>query len=112
MLFTVLLALVAAATPPKADAQNTLLDQGYHNLYNLDFAAAHGNFQEWGRQHPDDPMAPVSDAAGYLYAEFDRLRVLQSELFTEDNSFFKRQRELKPDKAVKGRFEEALGRAQ
>jgi hypothetical protein len=112
MLLTVLLALVAAAAPPKADAQNTLLDQGYHNLYNLDFAGAHRSFQEWGRQHPDDPMAPVSDAAGYLYAEFDRLRVLQSEFFTEDNSFFKRQRDLKPDKAAKGSFEEALDRGQ
>ena len=34
-------------------------------------------FAIWERLHPDDP-APVSQAAGYLFAEFARLNILDS----------------------------------
>ncbi|MBS1874756.1 MAG: hypothetical protein JSU00_16185 [Acidobacteria bacterium] len=112
MIAAVVLGLLLAAALNGADAPNTLLDQGYHNMYNLDFAGAHRCFQEWGKQHPDDPMGPISEGAAYLYSEFDRLRVLQSEFFTEDDSFFKRQRELRPDPSVKGQFDGAVTRGQ
>jgi hypothetical protein len=32
-------------------------------------------------------MGPIADGAAYLYSEFDRLRILQSELFTENKKF-------------------------
>jgi hypothetical protein len=104
--------LFVSATIPRADAQSTLLDQGYRSMYNLDFTGAHRAFHEWEHTHPSDPMGPVSDAAAYLFSEFDRLRVLQSEFFTEDQSFFTRQRALNPDPALKRQFEETLGQAQ
>ena len=44
-------------------------------------------FQEWERLHPEDPMGPVSDAAAYLFSEFDRLHILQSEFFVHDQHF-------------------------
>lgn len=112
MIAVILLALAVAGMLPGAEPHDTLLDRGFNNMYNLDFAAAHRCFQDWGRLHPDDPMGPVSDAAAYLYSEFDRLRVLQSEFFTEDTSFFRRQRELKPDPAIRGLFQTAVGRGQ
>ena len=81
-------------------------------MYNLEFAEAHRVFGEWERTHPDDPMGPVSQAAAYLFAEFDRMNILESEFFTEDNSFFRRQRSLRPDPAAKRDFEAALARAE
>ncbi len=81
-------------------------------MYNLDFAQAHRIFRDYEKNHPGDPMGPMGDAAAYLYAEFDRLQVLQSEFFTDDDSFFKRQRSLNPDPNVKKEFENALGRGQ
>jgi hypothetical protein len=54
-------------------------------------------------------MGAVSDAAAYLFAEFDRLHVLQSEFFTDDDKF--RERKLTPDGAAKRLFEDALERA-
>jgi len=51
-------------------------------MYNLDFDGAHQTFAAWERSHPDDPLGPVSNAAAYLFAEFDRLHILESELFT------------------------------
>jgi hypothetical protein len=86
------------------------LEDGYRAMYNLDFDGAHRSFNNWEKTHPEDPMAPVSDAAAYLFAEFDRLHVLQSEFFTEDQSFFKRLRSLTPDPVAKRHFEDALER--
>jgi hypothetical protein len=64
-----------------------LLDAGYRQMYNLDFDAAHKTFDEWMRAHPADPVGRASDAAAYLFAEFDRVHILQSEFFTDDASF-------------------------
>src|SRR6266852_3662191 len=77
--------------------QPALLEQGYKQMYNLNFAVAHRTFTDWEKSHPADPMGPVSDAAAYLFSEFDRLHVLQSEFFTEDDAFLPRQRRLAPD---------------
>ncbi len=84
------------------------LDSGYHAMYNLDFGGAHRDFRNWTQMHPDDPMGPISDAAAYLFSEFDRLHVLQSEFFTRDQSFFRHQQALHPDPAAKREFESAL----
>jgi tetratricopeptide (TPR) repeat protein len=84
-----------------------LLDQGYRQMYNLQFEEAHRTFRAWQQQHPDDPMGPVSDAAAYLFAEFDRLHILQSEFFTHDQHFIT-DHKLKPDPEAKKQFEAAL----
>jgi hypothetical protein len=99
-------ALAATGTPPA-----TLLDQGFAQMYNLQFTQAHDSFQQWERQHPDDPMGPVSDAAAYLFSEFDRLHILQSEFFTHDQHFVT-DHKLSPDTAVEQKFEAALASAR
>ena len=88
-----------------------LLDEGYRQMYNLQFAEAHKTFAEYSRQSPADPMGPVSDAAAYLFDEYDRLRILQSEFLTNDDNFFDFH---KPDAdpKVKAQFDAALARAQ
>src|SRR5664279_943087 len=107
----VLFALAALAMPLGAAEQPTLLELGYRQMYNLEFDAAHATFAEHMRSQPDDAMGPVSAAAAYLFAEFDRLHILQSEFFTEDNSFFRRERNLVADPAAKRDFEAALARS-
>jgi hypothetical protein len=80
-------------------------------MYNLQFEDAHKTFHEWERLHPDDPLAPSSDAAAYLFAEFDRLGVLQSELFVNDEKL-KKSSKLAPDPAARQQFEIALARSE
>src|SRR5580692_6500005 len=70
----------------------TPLNDGYHALYNLDFAAAHTHFQQWMTSHPEDCLGSASDAAAYIFTEFDRLGVLDIELFADDNRFTSRTR--------------------
>ena len=88
-------------------ATATQLDDGYRQMYNLQFADAHRSFQEYQQQHPDDPMGPVSDAAAYLFSEFDRLRILQSELFVDNTSLFEFRRP-NADPVVKEKFQAAI----
>jgi len=101
------LALLLAAT---AGAE-TLLEDAYRQMYDLRFDAAHQAIGEWNRTNPNDPLGPVSDAAAYLYAEFDRLHILQSEFFLDDESFLTR-RKLTPDPSVKQHFDESLAKSQ
>jgi hypothetical protein len=84
-----------------------LIDQGYKDMYNLAFDDAHQCFKDWERSHPRDPVGPVSDAAAYLYSEFDRLKILQSEFFVDNNAFFHRRTGI-PDPVAKRNFEAAL----
>jgi len=108
------LCLIIAAWPsfgamPASGKAGTgdLIDQGYKHMYNLAFEDAHRCFKTWERSHPGDPLAPVSDAAAYLYSEFDRLKILQSEFFVDNNEFLHR-RSGTPDPVAKREFEGAL----
>jgi hypothetical protein len=67
--------------------QSSQIDLGYRHMYNLDFAGARQIFADLERVWPTDPLIPVSNAAAYLFEEFDRLNILQAEFFTEDEQF-------------------------
>jgi len=86
------------------------LDRGFQDMYNLDFAGAHTQFTQWEQTHPEDPMGPTAEAAGFLFSEFHRLGVLESQFFELDKRFEKRPK-LNPDAAVRQQFEAALERA-
>ncbi len=86
------------------------LDTGFHQMYDLQFDAAHKTFGDYQHSHPDDPMGPVSNAAAYLFAEFDRLHVLESELFVNDDAFENRAKVV-PDPNVRRLFDQDIARA-
>jgi len=90
---------------------STPLDVGFRQMYNLDFSAAHGTFQTYFTAHPEDPFGPTSDAAAYLFDEFNRLGVLQTELFV-DNEKFKGRERPPPDPAVREKFSGAIAQSQ
>jgi hypothetical protein len=83
------------------------IEQGFQSMYNLDFQRAHQDFSAWEQSHPRDPLGPVSQAAGFLFAEFARLGVLESQLFTDDKKFDARST-LSPDPEVRREFHAAL----
>jgi len=109
---TVLISVLLSVSAHAASVSNpTLVDQGYRQMYNLDFDAAHRSFDEWQRLHPQDPIGPVSDAAAYLFNEFDRLHILQSQFFVEDSSFRGMKKPV-ADPQLKQKFEAALAKGQ
>jgi hypothetical protein len=100
-------ALFLAVDPAPAE---TALDQGYRQMYDLQFEEAHKTFGEYGRLHPNDPLVPASDAAAYLFAEFDRLNILQSEFFVHDDNF-RHPKKLSPNPAARQAFDAELEKA-
>ncbi|MGA8618356.1 MAG: hypothetical protein WB660_07540 [Candidatus Sulfotelmatobacter sp.] len=102
----------SAATAAPLDAiPGTALDRGFLGLYNMDFTGAQKDFSSWEVQHPDDPVGPVSQAAGYLFSEFNRLGVLEAQFFENDAAFNARSK-LSPDPLVHSQFQAALDQAQ
>src|SRR4051794_19711713 len=68
------------------------LDRGFSQLYNLDFPGAQKEFQTWVSQNQDNPMGPVSQAAGVLFSEFNRLGVLEAQFYETDSAFASRKK--------------------
>jgi hypothetical protein len=102
--------IASAAGAPDPSA-GTALDHGFLGLYNLDFTGAQKDFSSWEAEHPDDPVGPVSEAAGCLFSEFNRLGVLETQFFENDQNFSSHTK-LSPDPLVHDHFQEALDRAQ
>ncbi len=93
-----------------ADLTHSGLDEGYFDMYNLDFAGAHQVFAGWSAAHADDPLGPASDAAAYLFSEFDRLGVLDVELFADEDRFTGRGK-TEADPKVREAFEQRVSQA-
>src|SRR6516164_2929572 len=106
------LVVLTYATPGTAQMATRVLPQpqlerGFGQMYNLDFAGAHNTFHSYQRLDPNDPLGYVADAAAYLFAEFNRLQILESDLFIDDRSFFNRSVE-DPDPSIKAAFDAEL----
>jgi hypothetical protein len=103
--------IALSANAPASPTVDTALDRGFAGLYNLDFSGAQKDFTAWEKDHPDDPVGPVSEGAGCLFSEFNRLGVLEGQFYESDAKFGERAK-LTPDPAVHEKFEAALDRAQ
>lgn len=86
------------------------LNDGYHDMYNLAFPSAHRQFQRWMSLHPEDPMGPAADAAAWLFGEFDRLHIIDIQLFADQSRFDSRQ-PLTPDPNVRKNFDDRAAQA-
>jgi hypothetical protein len=98
------------AAPPADVSSANLVQQGFQRMYNLDFSGATHDFDVWQKEHPLDPMGPVSHAAALLFSEFHRLGVLESQLFVDDKTYEDRKK-LDPDPNIKTQFEGQLSHA-
>jgi hypothetical protein len=105
-----LLLLAMPALAADLTVQMPTLDRGFQDMYNLNFSGAHTLFSQWEQSHPDDPMGPTADAAGFLFSEFHRLGVLESQFFELDKRFENRPK-LNPDPAVRQQFDAAIQKA-
>lgn len=108
---SILLTLSCVAEDGAITSSSSPLDRGFAGLYNLDFSGAQREFSLWQEQHPDDPVGPVSEAAGVLFSEFNRLGVLEAQFYENDSAFEKRAK-LSPEPALRAHFDAAIARAQ
>ena len=108
-----LIAAALATLSPRAAAHDgpPSLDHGFHLLYDLDFAGAEKEFHAWQAQHPDDAIGPAAEGAGLLFAEFDRMGILEGQFLADDDSF-KEKNKLSPDPLIHDRLESVLGKSE
>ncbi len=69
------------------DVSANLLESGYRHLYELNFEAGRKDFQAYQKMRPDDPLGKASEAASYLFEQFNQKGVLTSEFFLNDEKF-------------------------
>jgi hypothetical protein len=112
MIFRIsIVAILAASAVAAANliepTVNPVIDRGFRQMYDLNFEEAHRTFGQWERDHPADPIGPVSNAAAYLFAEFDRLNILHSEFFV-DGGMWHRRPKVTADPTVREAFDHEL----
>lgn len=105
-----LIAIVAACLPALGQSVEQCLDQSYHEMYNLQFDAALKKADEAKALDKSDPLPWMAEASALLFREFDRLHILNSEMFTSDEKFAARSAQTW-DAASKKEFENALNSA-
>jgi hypothetical protein len=80
----------AAADPipsQPSPAARVTLDNGFRDLYKMDFEGARLNFHDYQQAEPASPLGKVAEAASYLYEQFNDKGVLTSEFFLDDARF-------------------------
>jgi hypothetical protein len=79
----------------RMEASDSALDRSFHHMYNLRFADAEVEASAFNKTNPADPLGDIAFASAILFSEFERLQILQSELFASDINFDSRpKREL------------------
>jgi hypothetical protein len=86
------------------------LDVGFRQMYNLQFDDAHRTLQAYEQSHPEDAMGPTAHAAAYLFSEFERLGILQTALFVNDQVFEGRQKP-EPNPSVRAAFTQEIAKS-
>ena len=103
-------AKAAVAKPRESDLtplELTEIDRAFERLYNYDFKGAHVLINQYLAKHPDDPLPYNVRAAAYMFEELGRLKILEAEFFQDDDRLSSKAK-LKPDPAVKEKFDQAL----
>lgn len=100
-----LLFLLAAATP------QTPADVAFQRLYNADFAGAHRVLDDALRQDSSNPLFHSVRAAAYHFSEMDRLRILETDFFMDDDNISSKKK-LSPDPNIRIRLFSSIERAR
>ncbi|MCL4793387.1 MAG: hypothetical protein KJZ84_02430 [Bryobacteraceae bacterium] len=87
------------------------LDRAFDRLYNFDFDQADRILASHLNAAPDDHFARCIQASSLLFRELDRLAILESEFFADDERI-KDKKKLKPDPALRARLFAAVEKAR
>lgn len=83
------------------------LDDAFNRLYNFDFPGAQSIVTKYIAANPSDPLGYGVRAAGYLYSEFDRLQILESQFFEDDKRIIAKKK-LQADPKMRDAFDKAI----
>ncbi|HUQ91970.1 MAG TPA: hypothetical protein VM120_09825 [Bryobacteraceae bacterium] len=92
-------------------AQQGPLDLAFDRLYRHDFSGAHAILKDYTSRNPSDPVGHSVVSAAHLFSELDRLHILESEFFGDDDRILSRKK-LKPDPGVRAQLFQAIGKVR
>ena len=92
-------------------AAPTDIDAAFQRLYNFDFAGAHRILDGAQKKEPDNPLVYSVRAAAYLFSELDRLQILATDFFADDEKIIDKKK-LSPDPALRVKFFQAVDEAR
>ena len=101
----------AASAQPEKSNTDTPIHRAFNRLYNFDFAGAHGILDKAIAAEPQAPLPWSVKAAAYVFAELNRLRILEIDFFLDDDRVVDR-RKLAADPAVRDTFFRAVRTAE
>jgi hypothetical protein len=104
--------LFLLAFPALSETFNPTFDEAFHRLYSFDFPGAQQIIDRYIASKPEDPMGYTIKAATYVYSEFDRMGILESEFFASDKSISDPRHKLKPDPKAHDDFYANINKAQ
>ncbi|MFN0165215.1 MAG: hypothetical protein ACKV22_02195 [Bryobacteraceae bacterium] len=87
------------------------LDEAFSRLYSFDFTGAHAALDRHIAASPNDPVGYSTRASAHLFFELDRLGVLESEFFSNDERIADKKK-LKPDPGVRAKLQRAVEEAR
>ncbi len=104
--------LFALSLPLSSAPDNPIFEAAFQHLYNFDFPAAQALMDSYIAANPRDPMGYTVKAATYVYSEFDRMGILETDFFESDKTISDSRHKLKPDPVAHDRFYANIDKAQ
>jgi len=111
-------ALVGCVICPRFAAASDLpivpgpVDHAFQRLYNFDFAGGLSVLDAAVQTDPQNPLLSSVRAATYLFMELDRLKILESRFFMNNDNMVDGSSRATPDPALRVRFFAALDSAR
>jgi predicted Zn-dependent protease len=99
---TVLLCLPALGAEPDT------IDSALKRMYDFNFPASQEILARYIAQHQQDPLPYAFRASAYLFYELDRMHILESEFFIDDNKIADKKKKMEPDPEVRTKFLQAV----
>jgi len=90
----------------------TPIDRALRRLYNFDFAGSLAILHEAERAMPDHPLVYSVRAGTYLFMELDRLKILETRFFLNDDNLVDGTGKLEPDPTVRNKLFATLERCR
>jgi hypothetical protein len=114
---SILSAILATAGLTAGRAQDPAtsdpLQRVFARLYDYDFAGAHAMLDERAQADPGNPLVYSTKAVAYLFAEMDRMKILETDFFLNDENLVDGHgRNEQPDPNVKRRLFAAIDQAR
>jgi len=97
---------------PALAAEPDTIDVAIQRMYDFNFPASQDILTRYIEKHTQDPLPYAFRASAYLFYELDRMNILQSDFFTDDDLIADKKKKSEPDPQVRTKFLQAVKDAE